>query len=272
MANKNFSDFSAINYSSLAGTDLVCTQTDVGVTNAYKKLTKTQLESGINGLITTAFGASPAFTSPSLGVAGATSINKVAFTAPATVATLTIANNKTLACNNNITLSGTDGKTATFSNSLTFAGTDGKTLTVSHNLTLAGVDGTTLTFQGTDTYVGRATIDTLTNKRVTPRAVQLTDAATVTPNSDTTDFGYLLTVSQATQFLNPTGTPTDGQRIRFRLKSTAQRALTFDTQYRFSVDLATISTSSGSSLTDYMTFDWNATDSKWDCVAKNFGF
>jgi hypothetical protein len=43
-------------------------------------------------------------------------------------------------------------------------GTDGKTLSYSNSLTLAGTDGTTLTFQGTDTYVGRATTDTLTNK------------------------------------------------------------------------------------------------------------
>jgi hypothetical protein len=40
----------------------------------------------------------------------------------------------------------------------------GKTLTASNTLSLAGTDGTTLTFQGTDTYVGRATTDTLTNK------------------------------------------------------------------------------------------------------------
>ncbi|MDR3487104.1 MAG: hypothetical protein P4M05_19630, partial [Bradyrhizobium sp.] len=42
------------------------------------------------------FGTSPSLTTPSLGVATATSINKVAITAPATSATLTIANGKTL--------------------------------------------------------------------------------------------------------------------------------------------------------------------------------
>lgn len=59
---------------------------------------------------------SPTLTTPVLGVATATSINKVAITAPATSATLTVP------------------------------------------------DGTTATLQGTDTYVGRATTDTLTNK------------------------------------------------------------------------------------------------------------
>lgn len=42
-----------------------------------------------------------------------------------------------------------------------------KTLTVSNTLTLAGTDATTITFQGTDTYVGRTTTDTLINKTLT---------------------------------------------------------------------------------------------------------
>lgn len=42
----------------------------------------------------------------------------------------------------------------------------GKVLTASNSLTLAGTDGTTQTFQATDTIVGRATTDTLTNKTI----------------------------------------------------------------------------------------------------------
>ena len=66
------------------------------------------------------------------GAVTAASFNKVAITAPASSATLTIAN--------------------------------GKTLTANNTLTIAGTDATTITFQGSDTYVGRATTDTLTNK------------------------------------------------------------------------------------------------------------
>jgi hypothetical protein len=55
-----------------------------------------------------------ALTTPSLGVATATSINKVALTAPATSATLTVANGKTLTASNTLTLAGTDGTTMTF--------------------------------------------------------------------------------------------------------------------------------------------------------------
>jgi hypothetical protein len=59
-------------------------------------------ETGSGALV---FATSPTLTTPTLGVATATSINKVAITAPATSATLTIANGKTLTVNNTITLS-----------------------------------------------------------------------------------------------------------------------------------------------------------------------
>lgn len=56
----------------------------------------------------------PTLTTPSLGVATATSVNKVAITAPATSATLTIADGKTLTSSNSLTLAGTDSTTMTF--------------------------------------------------------------------------------------------------------------------------------------------------------------
>ena len=57
------------------------------------------------------FATTPTLTTPVLGIATATSINKVAITAPATSATLTIADGKTLAASNTLTLAGTDGST-----------------------------------------------------------------------------------------------------------------------------------------------------------------
>lgn len=68
----------------------------------------TALGQNVTGSGGIALATSPTFTTPTLGVAAATSVNKVAITAPATSATLTIA----------------DGKTATVSNTLTFTGTD----------------------------------------------------------------------------------------------------------------------------------------------------
>jgi len=69
---------------------------------------------------TIAFLESPSFTTPSLGVATAISINKVAITAPAASATLTIA----------------DGKTLTVSNTLTFSGNDSASLAIGAGGTL----------------------------------------------------------------------------------------------------------------------------------------
>jgi hypothetical protein len=74
---------------------------------------------------------SPVLVTPNIGVATATSVNKVAITAPATSATLTIADGKTLTANNSIALTGTDSTTMTFpTTSATIARTDaGQTFT-----------------------------------------------------------------------------------------------------------------------------------------------
>ena len=82
---------------------------------------------------------SPTLVTPVLGVASATSVNKITITAPATAATLTIA----------------DGKVLTSSNTLTLAGTDGKTLTVNNSLTLSGTDATVMTFPATTASLAR---------------------------------------------------------------------------------------------------------------------
>lgn len=72
-----------------------------------------------------------ALATPALGVATATTINKLTFTQPATGATVTILNGKTLTANNTLTLAGTDGTTMTFpGTSATLARTDaGQTFT-----------------------------------------------------------------------------------------------------------------------------------------------
>ena len=57
---------------------------------------------------------SPVLVTPNLGVAVATSINKVILTAPATGSTLTIADGKTLTASNTLTFTGIDGSTVLF--------------------------------------------------------------------------------------------------------------------------------------------------------------
>lgn len=68
-------------------------------------------ETGSGALV---FATSPSLTTPTLGVASATSINKVALTPPASSATLTIADGKTLTASNTLTLTGTDSSSVAF--------------------------------------------------------------------------------------------------------------------------------------------------------------
>jgi len=78
--------------------------------------------------------------------------------------------------------------------------TSGKTFTVNNTLTLQGTDGTTLTFQGTDTYVGRSTTDTLTNKSISGASNTITNIgngsltnSSVTIGSNSVSLGGTLT-------------------------------------------------------------------------------
>lgn len=68
---------------------------------------------------------SPTLVTPTLGVATATTLNRLTITAPVTSATLTVADGKTLTANHSITLAGTDSTTMTFpSTSASIARTD----------------------------------------------------------------------------------------------------------------------------------------------------
>ena len=68
-------------------------------------------ETGSGSLV---FATSPTLVTPTLGAATATSINKVAITAPATSATLVIADGKTLTASNTLTFTGTDSSSVAF--------------------------------------------------------------------------------------------------------------------------------------------------------------
>jgi len=81
---------------------------------------------------------SPTLTTPDLGVATATSVNKVSITAPAAAATLTIADNKAFTVSHSLTLAGTDSTVMTFPTT---------------NATIARTDAAQ-TFTGTQTFNG----------------------------------------------------------------------------------------------------------------------
>lgn len=79
-------------------------------------------ETGSGSLV---FATSPSLVTPTLGVASATSINKVTITAPATGSTLTIADGKTLTASNTLTFTGTDASSVAFGAGGTVAYTGG---------------------------------------------------------------------------------------------------------------------------------------------------
>ena len=66
------------------------------------------------GTVAVVLSTSPTLVTPVLGVATATSINKMAITAPASSCTLTIANGKTLTASNTLTFTGTDSSSVNF--------------------------------------------------------------------------------------------------------------------------------------------------------------
>ena len=74
----------------------------------------TALGQNVTGTGGIALETSPTLVTPTLGVASATSVNKVAITAPATSATLTIADGKTLTASNTLTFTGTDASSVAF--------------------------------------------------------------------------------------------------------------------------------------------------------------
>ena len=98
---------------------------------------------GTTGTTTTnvVYSTSPTLVTPVLGVAAATSVNKVAITAPATSATLTLADGKTLTISNTLTMTGTDASSVAFGAGGTVAYTGNKlsVFASTTSLELAGV-------------------------------------------------------------------------------------------------------------------------------------
>ena len=103
------------------------------------------------------------------------------------------------------------------------------------------------------------------------RVVSLTDAATVTLNSNTTDIGVLLSLSQTTTFANPTGSPVDGQLLQIRISSLVSRAIAFGTAYQGASSLLLPSATTGSGAEDYIAFRYNSLDVKYDLIGTTIG-
>ena len=106
------------------------------------------------------------------------------------------------------------------------------------------------------------------------RVVTITDGTSVTINGDTTDIAVQTNTQAAgTLTINAvTGTLYNGQKIIFRLKSTNVQTFSWNAVFAGSTDLSLPTSSTGSSKYDYIGFIYNTDASKWQIVAKNFGF
>ena len=147
--------------------------------------------------------------------------------------------------------------------------------------TLTIVNSGTLTLPtSTDTLVARATTDTLTNKRVTPRIISTTTSGAVTPTSDTAD-QYEIIATGTLSIGVPNGTlTTDGQKMLLRIKNNGtvtSQAITWTTTtsntlatagFRvIGVTLPTATPSNATTGVQYVGCIYNSSDFFWDVVA-----
>ena len=189
-------------------------------------------ETGSGSLV---FATSPTLVTPTLGVATATSINKLAITAPATAATLTVADGKTLTASNTLTLSGTDASSVAFGAGGTVA-YQGGTLAQFASTTSAQLAGVISDETGSGSLVfatspvlvtpvlGTPTSGTLTNCTGLPVATGISGLGTgvatflATPSSanlasavsDETGSGSLVFATSPTLVTPVLGTPASG--------------------------------------------------------------
>ncbi len=108
--------------------------------------------------------------------------------------------------------------------------------------------------------------ETFTNKRITYRIGTTASSATPTPNADTTDQYNVTALAVNATFGSPTGTPTDGQDLKIRIKDNGiARTLAFNAIYR--AIGVTLPTTTVISKTMYLSAKYNTADSKWDVLA-----
>jgi len=107
---------------------------------------------------------------------------------------------------------------------------------------------------------------TLTNKRIDPRNVVAASAATLTPDVSVGDIYSFTALAAALTINAPIGTPTDGDKLIFRLLDNGTaRALTWNATYTVIGTL--LPTTTTINKTTYVGCIYNANNTRWDVLA-----
>ena len=128
-----------------------------------------------------------------------------------------------------------------------------------------GTGATTLAGASIPTY---SSIDTFTNKRITPRVLPSTaDSATPTLNTDSYDMMVITgqTVAITSFTTNLTGTPTNGQKLWIAITGTGAIAITWGAS--FSASTVALPTTTVTTARLDVGFVWNVATTTWRCVA-----
>jgi hypothetical protein len=167
----------------------------VGTTLNYGGVT---LSASVTGTGKMVLDNTPTLITPVLGVATATSINKIAFTTPATAATLTIADGATLATSGaySLTLTATAATNVTFPTTGTLATLAGSEAFTNKTLTNPTVTNYVETLQAVGT-VGASSTLALTNGTVLTATLTASTPCTFTMPTATAGKSFILILTQA---------------------------------------------------------------------------
>ena len=148
------------------------------------------------------------------------------------------------------------------------------------NLTTSGAFATTLTVTAatnvtlptTGTLSTQAGTETLTNKRITSRVNSQATPTTLAWNSDSYDIYVITALNNALSVSADAGTPTDGQRMLFRIKDAGtSQAITWNTTVAtpkaFRQIGTTLPSNTFANKTTYVGCVYNGLDAYWDVIA-----